>query len=215
MAISSIRLALINSSTVDDISRGTKVWQLAVHVPDSIQRQQLSPGVFVATPEVIFDPTRAASSTQTTDPQDASKSRSSPPKDFAVLRTLPGENPWDLGSYQNWKSVMGNHWTDWFLPIKRSPCCNHDGVESAYTLGPVVDRLRQEAGIAPYPITRQRSNQGRRRRRRSTTHMEANASHKEPTRPHRAKFDRSAKRHDRKRRKTIRRESSQNAGRVA
>ena len=43
---------------------------------------------------------------------------------------------------------MGEHWYDWFLPIRYSPCSRHDSGESQFELGPVVDRMRQEAGIA-------------------------------------------------------------------
>lgn len=43
---------------------------------------------------------------------------------------------------------MGEHWYDWFLPIRHSPCSRHDSLESQFELGPVVDKMRQEAGIA-------------------------------------------------------------------
>ncbi|KAH7063136.1 DHHC palmitoyltransferase-domain-containing protein [Macrophomina phaseolina] len=40
---------------------------------------------------------------------------------YAILLTRPGDNPWDLGTLKNWKSVMGNSIVDWFLPLKYSP----------------------------------------------------------------------------------------------
>ncbi|KZF22954.1 DHHC zinc finger membrane protein [Xylona heveae TC161] len=72
-----------------------------------------------------------------------------PPRTFAILRTKPGENPWDLGYYNNFKTVMGNHWYDWFIPVRHSPCTDHESGESAFAVGPIVDRLRAEAGILP------------------------------------------------------------------
>ncbi|BFZ61606.1 Palmitoyltransferase pfa5 [Saitoella coloradoensis] len=36
----------------------------------------------------------------------------------AVLSTEPGENPWNLGRLENWKSVMGERWYEWFLPMR-------------------------------------------------------------------------------------------------
>lgn len=63
---------------------------------------------------------------------------------FAILETTsPGDNPWDLGSaLLNWETVMGEHFVDWFFPIKRSPCCNHEHTESHFSIGPSVDRIR-------------------------------------------------------------------------
>lgn len=68
---------------------------------------------------------------------------------FAILSMQEvGQNPWDLGSpFLNLKTVMGSNLIDWFLPIKRSPCCNHEGSESAFELGPAVDSVRQHAGF--------------------------------------------------------------------
>ncbi|EER41343.1 conserved hypothetical protein [Histoplasma capsulatum H143] len=69
-------------------------------------------------------------------------------RDFAILHTKPGENPWDLGSpLENFKEVMGYSFLDWFSPLKNSPCTDHNSQESAFRLGPVVRRLRREAGL--------------------------------------------------------------------
>lgn len=67
---------------------------------------------------------------------------------FAILRTQPGENPFDLGDpMQNLKQVMGHTLWDWLLPLKVAPCVDHSSTVSAYPMGPVVDRLKREAGI--------------------------------------------------------------------
>jgi palmitoyltransferase len=65
---------------------------------------------------------------------------------FAILRLNPGDNPWDLGSYLlNFETVMGENVFDWFLPFRRSPCCNHEDPESYYRIGPVVKLARAKA----------------------------------------------------------------------
>jgi len=59
---------------------------------------------------------------------------------FSILQMKAGDNPWDLEStYQNIRTVMGSSIVDWFLPIKRSPCCNHEDSQSQFVLGPSVD----------------------------------------------------------------------------
>ncbi|TQS37360.1 hypothetical protein Golomagni_02169 [Golovinomyces magnicellulatus] len=66
---------------------------------------------------------------------------------FAIMTTNEGENPWDLGSrLLNWKSVMGDSILDWFLPLRRSPCCNHDDSQSQFRFGFAVDKLRSRIG---------------------------------------------------------------------
>ena len=87
---------------------------------------------------------------------------------FAILPMLEvGENPWDLGSrLLNLKTVMGTDIVDWFLPIRRSPCCNHEDAESQYAMGPGVDLLRYSAGFTSHRDT----DAPRRRRKRKQTH---------------------------------------------
>ena len=58
---------------------------------------------------------------------------------------------------------MGEHWYDWFLPVKNSPCSRHGGGESLFEIGPVVDRMRKDAGIA---LPRGEGEKPHRRRRR-------------------------------------------------
>jgi palmitoyltransferase len=88
---------------------------------------------------------------------------------FAILPMLEvGENPWDLGSrLLNFKTVMGTGLLDWFLPIRRSPCCGHEDAESQYAMGPGVDLLKSSVGFIPSRET----DKSRRRRRRKRTHQ--------------------------------------------
>lgn len=76
------------------------------------------------------------------------------PRTFAILETLPGMNPWDLGSaLLNFKSVFGERLHDWLLPIKHSPCCDHTSSISQYPLGPDFEDLLIEAGLLPRPLS--------------------------------------------------------------
>lgn len=67
---------------------------------------------------------------------------------FAILQTLPGENPFDLDNpLRNLQQVLGYSIVDWLLPLKRSPCADHSSLESEFAMGPVVSRLKREAGL--------------------------------------------------------------------
>jgi len=88
---------------------------------------------------------------------------------FAILRTNPGDNPWDLGSYLlNWQAVMGTRVIDWFLPLKRSPCCDHDGMESHFTVGPMVQDLKVAVGFVALEGGGDEQRSRRKRRRRGS-----------------------------------------------
>jgi palmitoyltransferase len=88
---------------------------------------------------------------------------------FAILPMLQaGENPWDLGTrLLNFKTVMGTNLLDWFLPIRRSPCCNHEDAQSQYAMGPGVELLKSSVSFTSHrePDTLHR------RRRRKRTHQ--------------------------------------------
>ncbi|KAF7899822.1 hypothetical protein EAF00_004158 [Botryotinia globosa] len=94
---------------------------------------------------------------------------------FAILETLtPGDNPWDLGSaLLNWETVMGEHFFDWFLPMKRSPSCNHENTESHFSIGPSVDRIRASVCFIPPNEVRP---EGHRQRTRPNRHKKDKAS---------------------------------------
>jgi palmitoyltransferase len=85
-----------------------------------------------------LSPASASSNTQSRD--------SGGERIFAILQT--DQNPFDLGSpLLNLQQVMGYTACDWLLPIKLSPCTDHSSPESIYALGPVVQRLKREAGL--------------------------------------------------------------------
>ncbi|KAK7221571.1 hypothetical protein V2G26_009574 [Clonostachys chloroleuca] len=66
---------------------------------------------------------------------------------FAIVKTEPGENPFDLGYWRNFKAVMGNNIFEWLLPIRHSPCCNHDNPESFYEFGSLIEELKERHGL--------------------------------------------------------------------
>lgn len=154
MTGSSLKFLVLNSSTIENLSRRTKVWQLAVHVP-----QPLDSAAATRLPTIAY-PLVAPNSPP--DPAPLGKV-------FAILRSKPGENPWDRGALQNIRSVMGKHWYDWVLPIKPSPCRNHERDDSQFALGPVVDRMRAEAGLI-YPQQPVSADPKRRRKSKRSRH---------------------------------------------
>ena len=173
MAVSSIDLALRNCTTVENLTRRTKIWQLAVYSPKLGEPERdpatVAPGMFRKTYPSVPKQTRRSSTTSTSEEYTGSSATG---RTFAVLMTQPGENPWDLGPYENWKSIMGNNVLDWVLPIKHSPCTDHSHGEAAFALGPVVERLRQAHGLVselPSSSDSSESRRSHRRRRRSRT----------------------------------------------
>ena len=128
---SSMQFALINTTTIENLSRKTVTYQIAIHMPYPQERPPPFPTITYSTNQLP-------------------PGGQAPPaalKTFAILHSRPGDNPWDLGAFRNFKEVMGEKWYDWILPIKHSPCTNHDRVESQFAVGPVIDRMREEAGI--------------------------------------------------------------------
>ncbi|KAL9124297.1 MAG: hypothetical protein Q9217_006360 [Psora testacea] len=151
MTGSSLQFALLNTTTIETLSRKNVVYQLAIHMPRPPDEPPPFPTISYST----------APKPETSEPSlDTIKT-------FAILHTRVGDNPWDLGAFRNFKSVMGEHWYEWFLPINRSPCSNHDRLDGQFAFGPVVDRMKREAGILPpfEPDQPQRRRRQKRRRR--------------------------------------------------
>ncbi|KAI4191178.1 MAG: hypothetical protein LQ348_003547 [Seirophora lacunosa] len=164
MSGSSLQFVFLNTTTIENLSRKTKVWQLAVHMP------AIPPGSAPPPPPPFRTVTFSAPVPNAPDPA----STGQPPelRTFAILHSRPGENPWDLGYYRNFKSVMGDRWYEWFLPIKHSPCARHDRPDSEFEMGPVVERMKREAGLVASgqpEMDEKTRRQHRRRRRRTST----------------------------------------------
>ncbi|KAL2434980.1 Palmitoyltransferase pfa5 [Exophiala dermatitidis] len=219
MCGSSLQFAFVNSSTIENLTRRTKVWYLAVYIPERVLDRYYSSGrtdlrlisyprppseqfqilqqhgakVDVddhsqqdVVPEVGGLPTSNNSDEgrqQSSDPHHASVENTAPSavaatrhqyhardryspsspqsptgntsadprgvkgRTFAILETKPGENPWDIGPFNNFREVMGYSWLDWFFPLHRSPLVDHGDLISMYKLGPLVEKMKREAGI--------------------------------------------------------------------
>lgn len=135
-------MSIRNLSTIENLDRDIYVWTLAVRVPEHLLGRLGDPQAFSFRTQ-HFSPTFSSTN----------QSQSATPSTckhnvFAILQTLEGENPYDLGSsFKNLQQVMGYSIIDWFLPIKPSPCADHSSMESDFALGPVVTRLKLEAGL--------------------------------------------------------------------
>ena len=173
MAGSSIQLAFVNSTTVENLTRRSKVWSLAVLIPRTEDGRLPNPpsqGITGPRFQTITYPRPAEEeqflihqarnqfdtqgygpatlppfSTITTTTTPAS---SQPSRTFAILSTKPGENPFDLGPWQNIRQVMGHRISDWLLPIKPSPCAHHSSRVSAFPMNEaLMTRMREDASL--------------------------------------------------------------------
>lgn len=70
---------------------------------------------------------------------------------FAILRTPPGMNPWNLGGWHNFTSVFGAHPHDWLLPVAHSPCTRHGSAVSFYAMGWEFEQLLEDARLVQPP----------------------------------------------------------------
>jgi palmitoyltransferase len=144
-------MASSNTTTIENLSRHNAVWTLAVRVPEHLLERLWAPDYpWAPTFRMVSYPPQQVPSS---DPQpDVTNIPTGERHVFAILHTQPGENPFDLGSpIKNLQQVMGYSVIDWLLPIKPSPCTDHSSKESHYAMGPVVTRLRQEAGLLVAP----------------------------------------------------------------
>lgn len=138
MSLTSLQLAALNLTTIENLNRQSVVWTLAIRIPEHVSAQLFTPGSSLApTFHTVSLPLELPIAERHV---------------FAILHTQPGENPFSLGSpFKNLQQIMGYSITDWLLPIKQSPCADHSSQESDFALGPVVTRLKQEAGFLPPP----------------------------------------------------------------
>jgi palmitoyltransferase len=143
MTITSWRYIFTNLTNVDMIGARRKVYQLAVRIPrGSAPTDKYHTVTYPLPRPATLTNGQPGGPAQLDGGRDGIAART-----FAIVKTEPGENPWNLGLWENWKEVMGSNPLDWFLPIKRSPCVNHDSQESYYRMGPVLDKIRAEYGI--------------------------------------------------------------------
>jgi palmitoyltransferase len=186
MTCNSVRSALTNSTTIENLNKRTKAWQLAVYIPDREKPPTMSV-IGVPFPTVTYPlPLASEKASTSSDPSDPTNSQAiesennhtdlghhakrdaKAKRTFAILRMEPGRNPWDLGAVGNWKTVMGNNVLDWFLPIRRSPLCNHESGISQFALGAHFEKLKADNGLISENDTRRsRPSSGRESRHHS------------------------------------------------
>jgi palmitoyltransferase len=173
MAGSSIQLAFVNSTTVENLTRRSKVWFLAVLIPRTEDgRLPTPPPQGITGPrfqtityprpaeeeQFLIHQARSQLDTQgygpSTLPPFSNTTTTTPPtspqpsRTFAILSTKPGENPFDLGPWQNIRQVMGHRVSDWLLPIKPSPCAHHSSRVSAFPMNEaLLACMREDAGL--------------------------------------------------------------------
>jgi palmitoyltransferase len=144
MTLTSARYILINLTTVDYLKSKNVVYQLAVRVPRGTPATQNYNVITYPLPRSTpaSDISGQTVTTESSSPRDELATRT-----FAIVKTEKGENPWDLGYYRNWTSVMGHNPVDWLLPFNESPCARYESNESFYELGPLYPQLRARFGL--------------------------------------------------------------------
>jgi palmitoyltransferase len=140
MTTVSLQYIFLNLTNVEIIRQKSMVHQLAIRVP---QHTEPAPYLHIVT-YPLQEPGNAVTSSNSSSRHDNPLSARDQlaTRKFAVVRTQMGENPWDLGPYNNWKSVMGTNMLDWLLPIRKSPCVYEENNESFYKMGPLHGELR-------------------------------------------------------------------------
>jgi palmitoyltransferase len=163
MSVTSLKFAFVNSTSIEELNRKHKVWQMAVAIPEhmlngrhtagsSVTSQPNGPMVGSYKYVTFGGNARNSESSAPNSSIDGKKDvekvdQRLPERTFALLRTPPGANPWSISPLENFKDVMGKNVIEWLLPLTYSPCSRHDRSDSQFTLGSVVDQLRKEAGI--------------------------------------------------------------------
>ena len=163
MSASSLQFVFLNTTTIENLSRRTKVWQVAVYIPNPLPQ---------ATPLGFRTVTYSTSAQPTENQNPPSQVPPGPTRTFAILHSKPGENIWDHGPWRNFKAIMGERWYDWILPLRYSPSARHDRLDYEFEMGPVLERMKLEAGLLPLTSagTDEKPHRHRRRRRKPGTH---------------------------------------------
>lgn len=134
-----------NTTTVDSLTRANRVYHFAIHMPEVTPAPEATPPFSTITYPLL-------------DPSTQVQPRQQRPRTFAILPSPQGSNPYLLSSaISNWKAVLGDNWYDWLLPFKYSPCCRYasnshrtDSTPSfMYEMGPVLEKMKREAGLLP------------------------------------------------------------------
>ncbi|KYK57039.1 palmitoyltransferase PFA5 [Drechmeria coniospora] len=145
MVLTSARYVVTNMTNID-VLRRRHTLHLALRIPRDTPLTDA-----YATIVYPLQPTPQAADGAATDGLEPSSRDRQATRLFAIVPAEPRENPWDLGFWRNWKSVMGSNVLEWLLPMKHSPCCDHDGMESDYELGRLLPALRARYAVPDLP----------------------------------------------------------------
>ncbi|KAI2637658.1 zf-DHHC-domain-containing protein [Hypomontagnella submonticulosa] len=157
MTMTSMRYIFENMTNVDMLGSRSKVYQLAVRVPRGTKSTDRFTTVTYPLPRPAESNngwSNGSAQRGVVESNSSITQTQSPSRDdlatrtFAILKTEPGENPWDEGYWRNWQTVMGTNPLDWILPFRRSPCVNHESHDSFYPMGHVLTDV-----LARYNLT--------------------------------------------------------------
>ena len=146
LAGNSVRFVFLNLTTIDQLDYKIITYWLAIRVSGSIN-PTLANGLVSLPPPDTPVPSAGINT-------------------FAIIQTKEGENPWDLGYRKNWKSIMGEHPIDWFLPLRSSPEIDYDSTISEYPLGPLYEALRIRHALGTIENPDEKPRPGRKHRTR-------------------------------------------------
>lgn len=150
-AETAILLICMNVTTIENLKQKTMVWQLAVRLSDEEAAIAERKGLRTFKP---FDAANDANDDPFSGSSSNNGGKSNP--SFAILKSKPGANPFDLGVMENWRQTMGHNVLDWFLPIKMSPCCSQRHEAGDPVFGADLDAMKADAGLITLTEKQQR-----------------------------------------------------------
>lgn len=165
MTLNTLQLAITNYTTVERLWKGDRAYYIALLISEREAREiQSNPGYFghsnnsekpkpyhtISYPLKSENPLQLPDFNNTRQNENTTTLYSSLPRSertFAILGCSANDNPWNLGLLDNMKEILGDHWLDWFIPIRYSPHCNHDRDAGHFPYGSVLQALRKEYGL--------------------------------------------------------------------
>lgn len=165
MTFNTLQLAITNYTTVERLWKGDRAYYIALLISERERREMQSNTGYLShlrnseKPKPFHTISYPLRSENLLQPPDFNNTRqnensttlnSSLPKSkrtFAILSCAATDNPWNLGLLENMKEILGDHWLDWFIPIRYSPHCNHDRDAGHFPYGFVLQALRKEYGL--------------------------------------------------------------------
>ncbi|KIW04553.1 hypothetical protein, variant [Verruconis gallopava] len=139
--------AAVNRSTNEQVVK--RSYCIAVRLPQKFIEKH--PSRLANFPTITYPLNRSILNVTTSGRADFDEERNTYGREhqrtYAILQSKPSENIWSVSITQNLKSVLGERYIDWLLPLKYPPCVRHDDPRSDYPLGPDFEHLCREAGI--------------------------------------------------------------------